>query len=372
MCSLKLTDGLHEAQMGEKLVQMYSLQLAGDAREPLHNSRVVRSEGVQVCIWWKGGRIFGPRDIRRGGENGSYEDRSYTTVAGTENIEGTTGIFEVNRLLQAFHTRLWAHCKTPNRPTEKGCVLMEPEAQVAFENLKGALLSAPVLALPDSQKTFVVKIDASACVLGAVLMQDHHPLAFISKALSAKQQVLSVYKKELLAILMAVKQWHYYLIPNHFVIRTDQRSLKHLLTQKVTTPLQHKWLAKLMGYDYTIEYKKGRENVVADAQSRVQGTTLFTNVVSQVEPLLLQDIIASQQQDEQRGFAPAVIIITLGGGTTGYIGRSIGFDNPLPDQLSWSVSSMMMGKERKPVLVSERALGYLSRTGYLDVKTDVC
>ncbi|KAD7117254.1 hypothetical protein E3N88_04522 [Mikania micrantha] len=130
-------------------------------------------------------------------------------------------------------------------------------------------------------------------------MQDKHPIAFISKALFAKQQALSVYEKELLAILMAVKQWHYYLIPNHFVIRTDQRSLKHLLTQKVTTLLQHKWLAKLMGYDYTIEYKQERENVAADALSRIQGASLFTTAVSQVEPLLLDEIITSQQEDEQ-------------------------------------------------------------------------
>ncbi|KAD6454805.1 hypothetical protein E3N88_09511 [Mikania micrantha] len=71
---------------------------------------------------------------------------------------------------------------------------------------------------------------------GAVLMQEHHPIAFISKAISAKQQTLSVYEKELPVILMAVKQWHYYLILRPFIIKTDQRSLKHLLTQKLRMP----------------------------------------------------------------------------------------------------------------------------------------
>nr|GFA34121.1 retrotransposon-related protein [Tanacetum cinerariifolium] len=108
---------------------------------------------------------------------------------------------------------------------------------------------------------------------------------------------MSVYEKELLAIMMAVKQWHYYLITNPFIIRTDQRSLKHLLMQKVTTPLQHKWLAKLMGYNYVIEYKKGRENVAADALSRVQGTTLFTIAISYIEPLVLDRIMESQNKD---------------------------------------------------------------------------
>ncbi|KAJ0547862.1 putative nucleotidyltransferase, Ribonuclease H [Helianthus annuus] len=171
------------------------------------------------------------------------------------------------------------------------------EAQDAFERLKSALTSAPVLTLPDPSKTFVVETDASAGGVGAVLMQDRHPVSFLSKALSPRANALSVYEKELLAIMLAVKQWHYYLITGPFVIRTDQKSLKHLLSQKVTTPLQHKWLAKLMGYDYSIEYKKGRENVVADALSRVQGSELFVTAVSQLEPLLLDRIVESQKRD---------------------------------------------------------------------------
>nr|GEX00394.1 gypsy/Ty3 element polyprotein, putative [Tanacetum cinerariifolium] len=109
------------------------------------------------------------------------------------------------------------------------------EAQRAFKELKSALTSAPVLALPDFSKQFVIETDASGYRLDAVLMQEHHPISDLSKALSPKQQTLSVYEKELLAILMAVKQWHYYLITRPFIIRTDQNSLKHLLAQKVTT-----------------------------------------------------------------------------------------------------------------------------------------
>ncbi|KAJ0442289.1 putative nucleotidyltransferase, Ribonuclease H [Helianthus annuus] len=171
------------------------------------------------------------------------------------------------------------------------------EAQNAFERLKGALTSAPVLTLPDPAKQFVIETDASAGGIGAVLMQERHLVSFLSRALSPRQNALSVYEKELLAIMLAVKQWHYYLITGPFIIRTDQKSLKHLLTQKVTTPLQHKWLAKLMGYNYAIEYKQGRENVVADALSRVEGSELFVSAVSQLEPLLLEKIIESQKND---------------------------------------------------------------------------
>ncbi|KAD5317318.1 hypothetical protein E3N88_17264 [Mikania micrantha] len=171
--------------------------------------------------------------------------------------------------------------------------------QLAFEQLKQVLSSAPVLALPDFSKVFVVETDASSKGLGAVLMQEGHPLAFMSKALSIKQQSLSVYEKELLAIMMAVKQWHHYLITKKFLIKTDQKSLKFLLTQKITTPLQQTSLAKLMGYNYEIAYKKGSENLVADGLSRVSGLALFSMGISSIDPLLLTRIKSSWSTDVQ-------------------------------------------------------------------------
>lgn len=91
-------------------------------------------------------------------------------------------------------------------------------AQEAFDQLKLALTSAPVLALPDFTKTSVIETDASSKGMGAVLMQEGHTIAFISKAFSIRQLPLSVYEKELLAIMMAVKQWHHYLIAKRFLI----------------------------------------------------------------------------------------------------------------------------------------------------------
>lgn len=169
--------------------------------------------------------------------------------------------------------------------------------QEVFNRLRTTLLTTPVLALAYPSKTFVVETDASFSVIGVVLMQDHHLIAFISKVFSSCQQALSVYEKELLAILFAVKKWHYYLITGHFVIRTDQRSLKHLLEQKVTIPLQHTWLSKLMRYDYEIVYKKGKENVIVDALSRVQGFEFFELLVSSIELILLTRIQGGWTRD---------------------------------------------------------------------------
>lgn len=91
---------------------------------------------------------------------------------------------------------------------------------------------APVLKLPDFGRVFAVEIDASYKGLGAVLMQDQHPIAYLSKALGIKNLGLSIYKKEFLAILMAVNKWRSYLLHAPFIIRTDQRSMKYLLEHK--------------------------------------------------------------------------------------------------------------------------------------------
>jgi hypothetical protein len=68
-----------------------------------------------------------------------------------------------------------------------------------------------MLALPNLHKQFVVETDASSKGMGAVLMQEGHPIAFISKPFGLKQQTLSTYERELLAILLAVTKLRHYL-----------------------------------------------------------------------------------------------------------------------------------------------------------------
>lgn len=87
--------------------------------------------------------------------------------------------------------------------------------------LKKALVSDPVLALPDLSKPFTVEMNASQFGIGAALLQDKHPVAYISKALSPRNQLLSVYDKKLLALMHAVEKWHSYLSIQSFVIKTD-------------------------------------------------------------------------------------------------------------------------------------------------------
>ena len=143
------------------------------------------------------------------------------------------------------------------------------EATEAFQQLKRAMVQAPVLALPNFTKKFIVEADASGNGLGAVLTQDGRPIAFYSKALSIHALGRSINEKKLMAIVKAIHKWRIYLLSRKFLISTDHHSLKYLLEQWITTPDQQKWIVKLMGFDYEIEYKQGNENKAADALSRL-------------------------------------------------------------------------------------------------------
>ena len=180
---------------------------------------------------------------------------------------------------------------------KKGEYQWHEEAQVAFQQLKKARQTAPVLGVPDFSKKFIVKMDASQQGIGAVLMQDKHPLAYISKALGPKWQGLSVYEKELLALVFAVQKWQQYLTGQEFIIRTDEKSLKWLLDQKLSTPFQQLWLSKLIGYTYEIQYKKGVETVAADALLRIPSTEVLCLAISVIQADALDLIKASYATD---------------------------------------------------------------------------
>ena len=173
-----------------------------------------------------------------------------------------------------------------------------PQLQTRFDTLKQALISAPVLALPNFNKAFTVETDASSTGIGAVLSQDSHPVAYLSKALGPKAQALSTYEKECMALILAITKWKPYLQHKEFTIATDHKSLIHLGEQKLHEGMQQKAFIKLLGLQYKILYKKGLENKAADALSRqAEPSSLAAFTAS--TPKWLEIILEGYQQDDQ-------------------------------------------------------------------------
>jgi len=93
-------------------------------------------------------------------------------------------------------------------------------------------------------------------------------VAFFSRPVAPRHRSPAAYKRELIGLVHAIRHWRPYLWGRRFLVRTDHYSLKFLLDQRLATIPQHHWVGKLLGFDFSVEYKPGATNVVADAHSR--------------------------------------------------------------------------------------------------------
>ena len=165
----------------------------------------------------------------------------------------------------------------------------------AFKELKQALMSAPVLSSPDPELPFTVMTDASDKAIGAVLMQNKHPIAYRSRKLSEAERKYPTHEKEALAIVDAIREFKYYLDGVKFEVYTDHQSLQYLKTQPTLNPRQAHWMEYLAQFDFNIKYVPGPANVVADALSRkTEEISEITEVISH----LAEEIKNSYQEDQ--------------------------------------------------------------------------
>ncbi|GFW57512.1 retrovirus-related Pol polyprotein from transposon 17.6 [Trichonephila clavipes] len=142
----------------------------------------------------------------------------------------------------------------------------------AFNKLKDALTSAPILAYSEIGEQFILDTDASHESNGAVLSQDiggqERVIAYFSKCLSKPERNYCVTKKELLAIVKAVEHFHPYLYGQRFLLRTDHTSLTWLLNFKNPEGQIARWIQRLQEYDVEIRHRKDSAHGNADALSR--------------------------------------------------------------------------------------------------------
>ncbi|GJS64584.1 putative reverse transcriptase domain-containing protein [Tanacetum coccineum] len=132
------------------------------------------------------------------------------------------------------------------------------EQELAFQTLKDKLCNAPVVALPNRPKDFVVYCDASEIGLGCVLMQRGKVIAYASRQLKIHEKNYTIHDLELGVVVFALKIWIHYLYGTKSVIYTDYKSLQHIFSQKELNMRQGRWIELFSDYDCEIRYHPDR------------------------------------------------------------------------------------------------------------------
>ena len=145
--------------------------------------------------------------------------------------------------------------------------------QHAFLELRNNLLSPRILKYPDFNKSFILTTDASNIACGAVLSQDYNgqelPIAFASKAFNKAETKKPTIMQEMIAIHWAIDHFKPYLYGRKFIVKTDHRPLVYLFGMKEPTKKLTQMRLDLEDYDFEIHHIKGKDNVGADALSRI-------------------------------------------------------------------------------------------------------
>ena len=146
------------------------------------------------------------------------------------------------------------------------------KCEEAFQLLKRKLVEAPILAYPTREDTFILDTDASLFGIGAVLSQqqngEERVIAYASKTLSSTQRNYCTTMRELLAVVVFIKQFHHYLWGRPFIVRTDHASLTWLVNFREPAGMLARWISVLGNYDFQTEHRKGNLHGNADGLSR--------------------------------------------------------------------------------------------------------
>ncbi|RVW19037.1 Retrovirus-related Pol polyprotein from transposon 17.6 [Vitis vinifera] len=174
------------------------------------------------------------------------------------------------------------------------------KCQMAFEGLKKAISTEPVLWLPDLDLPFEVQTDASNRALGGVLVQERHPMAFESRKLNNTEQRYSTHEKEMTVVVHCLQQWRHYLLGSIFIVVTDNVANTFFKAQKKLSPRQARWQELLADFKFEWLHRPGRHNPVADALSRKEVIAYIT-VLSEVVSDFNEKIKLVVEQDAAYG-----------------------------------------------------------------------
>ena len=141
----------------------------------------------------------------------------------------------------------------------------------SFERKKKLLVSKKCLAYYDAQTPVKIQVDASKSGVGAVLLQNDRPTAYLSKSLTAMQQRYAPIEQEMLAVVFGCQRFHQYIYGKKATIQSDHKPLETIMKKPLqnTPPRLQRMLLSLQKYDVNLVYLAGKENILADTLSHV-------------------------------------------------------------------------------------------------------
>lgn len=153
------------------------------------------------------------------------------------------------------------------------------EADEAFVKMKTCLTTAPVMAIPDFTKKFVIQCDASNSGVGCVLTQgegdEERPIAFDGRKFRGAELNYDTTQKQCLAVLFAVEKFRPYVEGYEFDVYTDHSALTWLFNKQDLTGRLARWVLRLQQYNFRIHFRKGSQNIVPDAISRIESLNVI-------------------------------------------------------------------------------------------------
>ena len=222
----------------------------------------------------------------------------------------------------------------------------------AFTRLRDALTKAPVLALPDPSKRFIIRADASDKALGGVLEQEHNGqrrvVAYFAKKWNDTSRKWPIHERELFALVFAIRKYRHYLVGTTVTYEGDHKPLAWIKTQSHLSPKQARWLDDLESVDWKFHYIPGKDLTVPDALSRVAAAVepAATDFMSYLLVMAPHDVATSSSTRNTVAAAPFREAATHG--TAGDLFTTIGWLHRLraacaTDELARAV---LAGKER--------------------------
>ncbi len=181
-----------------------------------------------------------------------------------------------------------------NELTRKNVVFKwTAECQKSFEKLRNSLISQPILAMPNPNLPFIVKVDSSKFGVGCILEQENpetqnrHVIEYASKKYNDTEKQYPAIELEACGLIFAVKHWNHYLIGKHFIIETDSKAVEWIKGKFDHPGKLGRWSYFLENYDFTTVHVAGKDHTAPDALSRMHEDEI---VIGEINAPFLENI----------------------------------------------------------------------------------